>query len=227
MHGLSKPVRPAIVAAAFAAVALLGLTGTASATTPQSGDDRATAKEGNVVAQDCAELFPGSTAVDPAAMTVAVDESNTYLDVTAADGVVAVIVKGGPAYNVYQADDLGALPWLDLHAPLVRSGKPAQISHWFACGVTGTTTTETTTSETETSTTTETTTDTPTSSATETTTSAPAVTTTTSAATAPSANDDDLASTGFSGGWLIVLGAILLLGGGAALVVARLRGARR
>jgi hypothetical protein len=212
--------------AALAAGALLGLAGTATATpdlaSPVSGDDRATAHEGNAVERDCAELFPGSAPVAVGDLTVEVDGSNTNLDITAADGVevVGVVVKGGPAYNVYAPGDLGELPWLDLHSPLVPSGKPAQISHWFACGVEGAPTTN------------------PTSSAGETPTSSsradepgaePGAGPETSATedVEPVAEEDELAATGFDGGTLVALGAALLLGGGALLVVMRTRGARR
>ncbi len=208
---------------------------------PVSGDDRATAVAGNKVGKDCAKLFAGSHALAAGDLTVAVDDTNTYLDITAiGDGVevVAVIVKGGPAYNVYEAADLGDLAWQDLHSPLVPSGKPAQISHWFACGVkttpTTTTGTSTPTSTTDTTETTTETTGTTTESSTpgESSSSVPSsnsttVTTTTDAEVAPVAEEDDLASTGFDGGWLFLLAAVLLLGGGAALVLVRMRGARR
>jgi hypothetical protein len=224
----------AATSAASAAVATVALfAGTAAAQPddePVSGDDRATAHTGNVVEKDCAELFSGSSAIGAGDLSNSVDGTNTYLDITAvADGVdvVGVIVKGGPAYNVYEAADLGDLAWLDLHSPLVSSGKPAQISHWFACGgketTTTTTTTETTeTSGTETTTTSTTDTSTPPNSSTPSS-SAATVTTTTSADVAAAAAEDDLASTGFSGGRLVVLAAILLLVGGGLLLFQRLR----
>ena len=203
---------------------------------PVSGDDRATAHAGNVVAADCDDLYPGSH--DVTGDLTATDDG-TYIDVTAiADGVdvVGVIVKGGPAYNQYDVADLGDLSWLDLHSPLNASGKPAGISHWFACGVGESTTTTTTTTTgtttgttTETTETTETTTDSS-SSETSTTTgssgsesSSAGVTTTTSADVSPVAEDDDLASTGFDGGWLVALAAVLLIAGGAVLLLLRAR----
>ena len=200
---------------------------------PVPGDDRAAAHSGNVVAADCDELYPGSH--DVTGDLTATDDG-TYIDVTAvADGVdvVGVIVKGGPAYNQYDVADLGALPWLDLHSPLNSSGKPAGISHWFACGVGESTTTTTTTTTTGTETTTETTTTTTDSSSSETSTtttgssssesSGASVTTTTSADVSPVAEDDDLASTGFNGGWLVALAAGLLIAGGAVLFLMRAR----
>jgi len=233
-------MRRYILATTFAVVAAVALfAGTAAAQPdddPVSGDDRATAHAGNVVEKDCAKLFKGSSAIGAGDLTSSVDGTNTYLDITAvADGVevVAVIVKGGPAYNVYEAADLGDLAWLDLHSPLVSSDKPAQISHWFACGVKKTTTTttttttgtETTTSTTDTSTSSSssTTSDTSSSSSASTTTT----TTTTSADVAPAADEEDLASTGFNGGWLIALAALLLLAGGGLLLFLRLRTSRR
>jgi hypothetical protein len=235
-------MRRYILAATFAAVAsVAAFAGTAAAQPdddPVSGDDRATAHAGNVVEKDCAALFKGSSAIGGGDLTSSVDGTNTYLDITAvADGVevVAVIVKGGPAYNVYEAADLGDLAWLDLHSPLVASDKPAQISHWFACGVKKTTTTtETTTTtgttgtETTTETTTSSTSDTSSSSSsTSSSSSASVTTTTTTTPVAAAADEDDLAFTGFSGGWLIFLAAILLLAGGGLLLLLRLRTSRR
>jgi LPXTG-motif cell wall-anchored protein len=51
--------------------------------------------------------------------------------------------------------------------------------------------------------------------------------TTTSAEIAAVADDGDLASTGFNGGWLVALAAALLAGGGVLLVFGRRRAARR
>lgn len=214
-----------IAVTAFAAATLLSAAGTAFATPdkepPVSGDPRASAHPGNAKAQECAELFPGSEAVDEADLTVETDGSGTYLDITAvADGteVVGVIVKGTPAYNRYDAADLGDLPWLDLHAPLASSGEPAQISHWFACGVAAgpTSTTPPTTTTTESPAT-----------------SAPATTpggegpASTSVPVDNAADEEALAETGFAAGWLVPLGAALLLGGGLMLFLMRTRGARR
>jgi len=148
----------------FLATVVVGtaLFGTLAATAdppadPVAGDDRATAYPDNAVEADCPTLFPGSTSVALTDLTYSVDPTETYLDITAVDAdveVAGVVVKGGPAYNVYEVADLGDLAWLDLHSPLVSSGEPAQISHWFACGVTTSTTTTTTTTTTSTSTTT-------------------------------------------------------------------------
>lgn len=225
-------------AALVAAVLFAGPAVAAPDRDPVSSDDRATAHAGNVVGKDCAELFPGSSEIDSADLISSVDATDTYVDITAAaDGVVVVgvIVKGGPAYNVYEPGDLGLLPWLDLHSPLVPSGEPAQISHWFACGAkAGSSTPPGTTGPTrETTETTETSPSSPSSG--ETTTGAESspggavvtTTDTTSADVAPVAEDEDLASTGFNGGWLVALAALLLLGGVALLVVVRLRTARR
>jgi hypothetical protein len=92
-----------------------------------SGDPRATAHAGNVT--DCADAGLPGEVID---VGFTIDATNTYLTITSVpDGSVltGVVVKGGPAYNVYVGDVR-----TDLHAPLVSSGKPAQISHWFACG---------------------------------------------------------------------------------------------
>jgi hypothetical protein len=233
-------MRRYILAATSATVAAVALfSGTVAAQPddkPVSGDVRATAVAGNVVEKDCADLFKGSSAIGAGDITSSVDNTNTYLDIlTVANDVevAGVIVKGGPAYNVYKAADLGILPWLDLHAPLVSSGKPAQISHWFVCGVKKTTTTTTTTTTTGTETTTSTSSTSSTSSTTSGTSSSSssssgaATATTTSAAVSPVADEGDLASTGFNGGWLIAVAALLLLAGGGLLLVLRLRTSRR
>lgn len=251
---------------------------------PVSGDPRATAYEGN--ATTCADAGLAGEIIE-----VTATSDGTYLDVTAVpEGytLTGVVVKGTNAYNVYQG--LGDLPWLDLHAPLASSGKPAEISHWYACGTKTTTTTTTTTSPTTTTTTSDTTTssttttttypttttttsdsttsttttttsdttttttsdttttttptsDTTTSSTTTTTTSGtttsgttttttPATTTTTSGTqatttttTAPLAVDQQkpLASTGSRTAWLVPIGTLLVLLGGACVALARRR----
>jgi hypothetical protein len=217
MNRLSTISRSLIVASC-ALGALIGFTSLASASppdrTPESGDDRATAHPGNVVGQDCSELFPGSTAVDDVRFEGG--DNTAGLDITSVpDGIeiAGVIVKGGPAYNVYSG--LGDLPWLDLHAPLVPSGEPAAVSHWFVCGV-------------------EKKNETPTPPETEgpgepgspgspgsTGTSAP------QGDVSPAAEEDELAATGVASGPLVALGAVLLLGGGALVLLMRTRGARR
>ncbi len=225
----------AVTSAALAAFVLFAGPAVAQpADDPVSGDDRATAYPGNVVGKDCAELFPGSSEIAASDLSSSVDSSNTYIDVTAvATGahLAGIIVKGGPAYNVYKPGELGDLPWTDLHSPLVPSGEPAQISHWFACGVTKTTTT-TSGAAPGTSSTESTESSTPSASDTATTSgessvAGAAVTTTTSADVAATAQDQNLASTGFDGGWLIAMAGLLLAGGAALLLIVRLRAVRR
>lgn len=224
-------VSRSLIVASIAAGALIGLTTFASASppnrTPESGDARASVHAGNVVAQDCADLFPGSTAVPQGDITFAGGDNTAGVDITVVPAgveVVGVIVKGGPAYNVYEAADLGALSWRGLHAPLVPSGQPAAVSHWFVCGV----------GESETSAPTETPTDTPTDTPAPTSTSSEAegpgggsTETSTSEDVSNAAEEQDLAATGVEAGPLVALGAALLLGGAALLLVMRSRSARR
>jgi LPXTG-motif cell wall-anchored protein len=132
--------------------------------------------------------------------------------------IVGVVVKGGPAYNVYP--NLGALPRKGLHAPLVKSGKPAAVSHWFACG---TGKTETSTPPTDTSTVTPTTTP----SEGEGSGGGGATATSASEDVSPAAQEEELAETGVETGPLLALGVAMLLGGGALVLVMRGRGARR
>ncbi|MBP2329164.1 LPXTG-motif cell wall-anchored protein [Kibdelosporangium banguiense] len=177
---------------------------------PQSGDARAAAVEGNVTTCEAAGL-PGTE------IKVTSDiAENTYIDITAAPAdytITGVVVKGGPAYNKYP--NLGALPWNDLHAPLVPSGKPAEISHWFVCGEKKTTTTTSTTTSTSTSTSTTASPSTSSGSST--------VVTTTSAAAGQTSSDSGLANTGFNGALYLFAGGALLLAGAGTLVLSRRR----
>ncbi|MGW4112478.1 hypothetical protein ACWEFJ_16510 [Actinosynnema sp. NPDC004786] len=168
--------------------------------------------------------------------------------------VTGVVVKGGDGYNVYfttppeGTKPLGDLPWEGLHSPLNPNGKPAGISHWFFCA-------EKTTSEepggenpggenpggenpggenpggenpggenpggenpgeeTE--------------EVTPTSTTSVAVTPTSTSApvAAPVADDNDLANTGFDGGWLLVVGLGLVAAGAAFVASPKLRGLLR
>jgi len=205
---LSRPL------AAFAATsfALVALSATAYAGGDlESGDARATVHDKNVTTCEAAGL-PGKT-IASADVKASVDGSDTYIDVLDHTGITAVVVKGGDAYNVYLDSALTA-GWTGLHSPLNPNGKPAQISHWFACG--GTTEQPPPTKEQP-----------PTSTATSTTTSAtssaatPATSVTTS--TAAAAGSRELASTGFGSAWLLGLGSALLAAGAAVLLVLRRR----
>ncbi len=230
MNRISTISRSLVVASCAVGV-LVGTATFASASpdrVPVSGDDRATARGGNVVGKDCPSLFPGSTPVAQGDVEFQGGDNTAGVDITSVpDGIeiVGVIVKGGPAYNVYAPSDLGELPWRGLHAPLVPSGQPAAVSHWFVCGVGGGATSSPTDTPTDTPTEP---TDTPTSTATEEAepgAGAPAEPGT-SEEVSPAAQED-LAATGVEAGPLVALGATLLLGGGALLFVLRTRSARR
>jgi len=228
-------VATAVLLTVGAAFAASGVAAADKGTPPTSGDDRAVVYAGNAVTCEQAHLT-GSLIT----LTATVDPSNTYVTVTGIpDGttVSGVVVKGSDAFNVYS--NLGRLPWTNLHPPIAGgSGKPATISHWFACGTQTTTSTSKTpcppssTSVTSSTSSTSSTSNTSTTTApsstattapvtTTTTAVAPATTTTTEAAATP------LAYTGFSGGWLVVLAAILLLGGAALIAIPKLRARRR
>lgn len=203
---------------------------------PDPGDPRATAVAGNIdIGQpgDACDAvgLPGNEAVLPPG-TYTTD--GTFIDISAyppGTVITGVVVKGGPAYNIYPAGNLGALPWQLLHSPLNESGKPAEISHWFVCVDVPTTTTTTAVPTTSVPTTTvPTTTTSPGVSTTTrpgaTTTTKPAVPTTTTTKQAPAAvpgSDDDLAATGFNGLWLIIGGSALVAGGAAAFMASKLR----
>lgn len=102
-----------------------------------SGDGRATAHSGNVTNCAAAHL-PGQTITVPNLE----DHSHKFVTVTNGDlppgsEILAVVVKGGPGYNVYQ----GLSAWTALHAPVNHGGQIPTISHWFACITKNTTTT--------------------------------------------------------------------------------------
>jgi hypothetical protein len=181
--------------------------------TPNADDNRATAHAGNVTTCSAAGL-PGKTITLPGLE----DSSGTQVTITASDipagdSILAVVVKGGPGYNVYQ----GLTAWTDLHSPLNVGGQIPTISHWFAC-VTSSGTSMTTT----------TTTTTPGTPATTTGANggtASGGTTAPNAAAAPTTTTPDtkqLAFTGFGNGWLIWVGALLLIAGAGVLALPRL-----
>lgn len=232
--------RRVLSSATIALGATLLATTAAFATNPDPGDSRATAHSGNVTTCAAAGL-PGETITSLGTP----DQSGKYVTITAADvpdgdTLLAVVVKGGPAYNVYQ----GLSSWTMLHSPINRGGNIPTISHWFACvtKTTKTTTTKTTTTSTTTVSTTGTSTTTTTTGTsgggTSTTTTTPGasggstVTTTPAVAVAPTSTNrtpgaSNLAFTGFDGGWLVWTGALLLLAGAAAVALPRLARRRR
>lgn len=258
-----RPTRTVLAVLPLAAAVLVGTAGVASATkeAPVSGDDRAAAHPDNATACNTGRWPAGldGQRVDGLGFEISGNDEgdDTYLTITdVPDGIelTGIVVKGGPAYNVYPADAL-----TDLHAPLVPSGKPASISHWFACGIE---TSEpgkssepsepeepggpgapsesehpaepTTPSESGTASPSESSrqpTVSPTDAGTSTTAGssapgavAPSSVPTTSGTAVAAANTDDLASTGFGTSWLIWLGGLLLLAGGGVLVLLRIRG---
>jgi hypothetical protein len=179
---------------------------------------------------------------DTSRITSSVDGSNTYVTVTGipqGETLVGVVVKGGDAYNVYLPDKFSGFPWTELHSPINNGGNVPTISHWFAC-VSGTPTTTTTVPAT--TTTTAATTTKPGSSSTTTSSSTPGGSvggtstsssvggvqaTNSSAPAVANADTNNLAYTGFGSAWLIVLAAVLLVGGAVVLSVPKLRAALR
>lgn len=206
--------------------------------TPGSGDERATAHAGNVTTCAQAGLSGRTVTFDGVE-----DETGTYVTITKADipageTILSVVVKGGPAYNVYT----GLKSWTNLHSPINVGGQTPTISHWFACvsggegggsttkcppsGTTTTTTGESTT--TTTAPTKETTTGTTgsTTTTTGTTGGSTVSTSSTTAAVAAASNGQTptktLAFTGFANSWLIWVGVLLLIVGALAVAMPRL-----
>lgn len=100
---------------------------------PNPGDNRATAHPGNVTT--CQEAGLKGTTITSLGTH---DNSDTYVTITSADipagdTLVAVVVKGGPGYNVYE----GPSSWTGLHSPINPGKNIPTISHWFACVTTG------------------------------------------------------------------------------------------
>jgi hypothetical protein len=190
--------------------------------TPNPGDNRASAHAGNVTTCAAAGL-PGDTVTWPNLE----DPTNTYVTISANDvpigeTIVAVVVKGGPGYNVYQ----GLTSWTALHSPINVGGQIPVISHWFACVTRasssggGSTTTTTTTANSGSMTTTS---SGPSNAIGVAGSSGPTVGTAGNTTNSP--NTKNLAYTGVGNAWLIWVGVLLLLLG--ACVVALPRLARR
>ncbi|MBB5808027.1 septal ring-binding cell division protein DamX [Saccharothrix ecbatanensis] len=230
---------------------LLG--GTASATpTPVEPDPRAVIVEGNLEWDHpnvCATAGLTGTAMDGdlpdgSTKTTLPHTADGLRSITITGGlegytVTGVVVKGSNDSNVYTAEKLGELNWEKLVAPNNSSGAPADISHWFFCvekddSVTTTPSTPVTTTTPSTPVTTTTTdapgvttTTAPSTTAPVTTTEAPATTTTTEAGAVAGPGDDELASTGFNGGWMLIVGLALVAAGAAFVASPKLRGLLR
>ncbi|OXM75238.1 MULTISPECIES: hypothetical protein [Amycolatopsis] len=234
-----RSLRAAVAGALLATGFVLG-TATAHAA---AEDPRATRHDGN--ASTCAGAkLAGTTLTAPGDYTFTRGklDDDQYLDIVSVSPditVTGIIVKGGNAYNVYEPGKLGLSttpPWTDLRAPATgKNDNIPQLSHWFVCGI-GKTTTSTSTSAARTSTTTTApatstsavSTSTPSRSTAGTTASsspagAAAVAATSETPKATARDASDLAHTGFDGGWLIGLGAALVLGGAALVFLVRAR----
>jgi len=206
--------------ASFGLALVVALPAAATDTQPDPGDSRATAHAGNAVT--CAQAGLAGSIVSKDDIDYL--ESDTHLRIFAvADGIelTGIVVKGGPAYNVYPGD-----VWDFLHAPINPGGQIPAISHWFACGVEeGGTTTPTTTgtsSPTTTDSTAPTTSDSESSGVT-----GPTSSSEVGGGTGPGAGEDEeegLADTGASTSGLLIGGsALLLAGAGLILGVRRTR----
>jgi hypothetical protein len=156
---MQRTLRARVVGAASAVALVASLTvaltaGSANAADPSPSDARATFVPGNVTT--CAAAgFPDSIQVGSSSNTNASDANvsgvvktnagttqpgqGQEVDISLLTGTVtvdAVVVKGGPAYNVYS--DASVLPPAlgpDQHyiSPLNPGGNVPAISHWFVC----------------------------------------------------------------------------------------------
>ncbi|WP_020664981.1 hypothetical protein [Amycolatopsis benzoatilytica] len=235
---ISTRLRAGFTVAAVAGLALLGTATSALACTTDDG--RAKPIEGN--ATTCAQAKVPGDLLGAGDLTVTGGtQQDKYLNVTAVkDGVTvnAIVVKGGPGFNVYVPGQRGLSatpPWEKLRSPLNGGGQVPTISHWFACGTktTPTSSSKPPVSETPTTTPSQPASSAPatkpgtpaTSSAAGSSTSAPATTSAPAAVGAGNQNGTGggLASTGFDNAWLFWVAGGLLVVGGALLALLKLR----
>ncbi|ATY14629.1 hypothetical protein CU254_32580 [Amycolatopsis sp. AA4] len=236
---ISTRLRAGFTVAAVAGLALLGTATSALACTTDDG--RAKPTEGN--ATTCAQAKVPGNLLGAADLTVTDGtQKDQYLNVTAVgEGVTvtAIVVKGGPGFNVYVPGTRGMSatpPWEKLRSPFNRGDQLPTISHWFACGtktvptkppVSGTPTTTPSQPASEAPSTTPgvPVTSSVASSAPAGATSSPA--TTSAPAVVPAGNQNGtgggLANTGFDNAWLFWVGGVLIVGGGALLVLLKVR----
>ncbi len=114
----------AVASLAFAPIALAG-----PDKPPVVADDRAVAFDGDNVdinhKDACTVGGLTGTPIAPEKFTFTGGKDQLDLDITAAPAnvtVTGVVVKGSDAYNVYLAAKLGALPWNDLRSPVNNGG---------------------------------------------------------------------------------------------------------
>ena len=121
----------------------LNMSTATAADPPPSGDPRAISVDGNATTCSGGQNPAGLAGVDITSHVTFV-VTGTFIDISAVDAsytVTGIVVKGGPAYNVYVPGQLGlgaVPPWNDLHSPMVGADDQniAGISHWFVCGTT-------------------------------------------------------------------------------------------
>ncbi|WP_116206545.1 LPXTG cell wall anchor domain-containing protein [Amycolatopsis circi] len=226
-------LRAGFAVAAVAGLALLGTATSAFACT--TGDHRGNPVPGTKIT-DCSKVEGVSgSKLDEGDLKFTGGNGEKSLTITeAAEGVTVqaiVVVGGDDGHSVYVpgAKKLPKVaPWTDLVAPHNHDGSQPNIDRWFACGV-------------KTAPTKPPVTDTPTSPA-KPTSSAPtaaptsvpssaassaAPTTTSAPAAVPAGNQNGtgggLANTGFDNAWLFWIAGVLIVGGGALLVLLKLR----
>lgn len=242
--------RPRVLAAALLGVGMTVALAPAAAAAETQEDSRAEVRDGDVTqceqfgggilvsvgdgepVQNVALSYDGGVPVQDAFLSIT--------DVPDDIAVTAIVVKGGASHHVYVPGRSGLArshPWTDLRAPVGSDGVVPAISHWLACGEEAPSATATTEKrsvpteppredvigESSSSATPDLPTHTAESTTTTSNTAAAPATPTTEEQPPPPAGDDDLASTGFSSGWLAVLGVALLAGGGVLLAATRAR----
>ncbi|MFB9929550.1 LPXTG cell wall anchor domain-containing protein [Amycolatopsis halotolerans] len=225
-------LRAGFAVAAVAGLALLGSATAASACT--TGDDRGHPVPGTKIT-DCSKVEGVSgSKLDQGDVKFTGGVGEKTLTITeTAEGVTVeaiVVVGGDDGHSVYVPGKKKlpkVAPWKDLVAPYNYDRSQPKIDQWFVCG-TKTAPTKPPVSETPTTSPAKPTSSAPTAAPTSAPSSVSAAPTTTSApAAVPAGNQNGtgggLANTGFDNAWLFWIAGVLIVGGGALLVLLKLR----
>jgi hypothetical protein len=129
-------IRTRTFAAAGTIIASLAFAGVASAseptTTQVSGNPRCSDIDPSFTELKLDNPRQGETKFDNGKISGSIVIKGAYVDWSVTPGVDAVIVKGGPAANVYRGDD-ELTGGTGFHPPINSSGRPAGVSHVQFC----------------------------------------------------------------------------------------------
>ncbi|MET9002548.1 LPXTG cell wall anchor domain-containing protein [Amycolatopsis sp. Hca4] len=226
-----RSFRGAVAVMALTTAALIGTAGSALACYSDDGRSNPIPDRNHAPCADGQKLDHGD-------VDFTGGEGKSTLNITKVhDGVTVtriVVIGGDDGFNEYIPGKTGkggqkvspAAPWNDLKATKTFSGRQPNIDKWFLCGTKTTKPTQptTTTKPTRPAPSTETTK--PSTPATSDTSVSP-TSSTTAPAVVPAGNESGtgggLANTGFDNAWLIWVGGLLLVAGGALLALLKFR----